>query len=109
MKDKMITMTAKQAEKAFPHDEKWGARMQKTSRKEPSLSDPDSPELPDAPKGILAGFVGRLRGRPRKPNPMRRIDLMLDPGDIEYLRSTGRGWQTRLREYVRNGIGAGLL
>ena len=49
------------------------------------------------------------RGRPKKVQPKEVINLSFEHKDLVYLRSTGRGWQTRVREYVEKGIAAGLL
>jgi len=49
------------------------------------------------------------RGRPKKEQTKEVINVAFEPKDLEYLRSTGRGWQTRLRQYVEKGIAAGLL
>ena len=49
------------------------------------------------------------RGRPKKEHPKEVINIAFEQKDLEYLRSTGRGWQTRLREYIEKGIASGLL
>jgi len=49
------------------------------------------------------------RGRPKKEETKEVINVAFERKDLEYLRSTGRGWQTRLREYVEKGIADGLL
>jgi uncharacterized protein (DUF4415 family) len=49
------------------------------------------------------------RGRPKKEQTKEVINVAFERKDLEYLRSTGRGWQTRLREYVEKGIATGLL
>jgi uncharacterized protein (DUF4415 family) len=58
---------------------------------------------------MFAGLARRLRGRPKKQSVLQRIDILLDPEDVSYLRATGEGWQTRLREYVKKGIHSQLL
>lgn len=49
------------------------------------------------------------RGRPKKEQTKKVVNVAFEVKDLEYLRSTGRGWQTRLREYVEKGIATGLL
>ena len=71
----------------------------------PIVYDADAPELCEAE---LAEFK-TVRGRPRKAAKKERIDVLLEPESVRYLRDGGRGWQTRLREYVEHGIAAGAL
>lgn len=44
------------------------------------------------------------RGRPPIDSPKKAISIRLSPDIVEYFRSTGKGWQSRidkaLREYV---------
>ena len=50
------------------------------------------------------------RGRPVKPNPKQPISIRLSPEVIEYFKSTGKGWQTRmddaLKEYMASHTNA---
>lgn len=71
--------------------------------------DPDNPELtPDQ----LAGMrpfrelqAERRRGRPKSAVHKEPVTVRLDPEIVEFFRSSGAGWQTRmnsvLAEYVR--------
>ena len=78
----------------------------------------DAPELTDAffdqatPKindevvsisDVEAAFKKRV-GRPRATNPKKPISIRLSADVLEYFKSTGGGWQTRvddiLREYM---------
>jgi uncharacterized protein (DUF4415 family) len=49
------------------------------------------------------------RGRPKKEFPKEVINIAFERHDLLHLRALGRGWQTRLREYVEQGIAAGAL
>ncbi|MDR2429073.1 MAG: hypothetical protein LBD62_04630 [Candidatus Margulisbacteria bacterium] len=49
------------------------------------------------------------RGRPKKEFPKDVINIAFERRDLLHLRALGRGWQTRLREYVEQGIAAGAL
>ena len=49
------------------------------------------------------------RGRPKKEHPKEVVNIAFEQKDLSYLRSTGRGWQTRLRKYIEQGIATGLL
>lgn len=52
---------------------------------------------------VKAAFNQRL-GRPKSDNPKKAISIRLSPEVVEYFKATGKGWQTRvddaLREYV---------
>jgi uncharacterized protein (DUF4415 family) len=41
------------------------------------------------------------RGRPPSAAPKQAIKLRLDPDVVEYFRSTGPGWQTRINATLR--------
>ncbi|PDT15890.1 hypothetical protein CO670_15455 [Rhizobium sp. J15] len=45
------------------------------------------------------------RGRKPDPNAKQLLTLRLDPQVIEYFRSTGEGWQTRMNEALRKAAG----
>lgn len=44
------------------------------------------------------------RGRPRKAQPKISTTVRLDPEVLEYFRATGKGWQTRLGEVLREHV-----
>lgn len=50
--------------------------------------------------------VVRSRGRPALADSERkvRVTLRLDPKVLDYYRSTGRGWQTRISEVLRRAV-----
>lgn len=43
-------------------------------------------------------------GRPRSPHPKRPVSIRLSPEVVEYFRSTGKGWQTRIDEVLREYV-----
>jgi uncharacterized protein (DUF4415 family) len=96
-------MTAKEIDKEFT-PAKIEAMLAK-SRKIAVSED----EIPFTPEEWWAEAVFPNRGRPRKEQTKEVINISFESKDLEYLRSTGRGWQTRVREYVEKGITAGLL
>jgi uncharacterized protein (DUF4415 family) len=66
-------------------------------------SDPDAQPL--TPKQLKAMVPLRtLRGRPKSENKKLLLSVRYSPEVIEYFKSTGEGWQSRmdgvLREYV---------
>lgn len=70
---------------------------------DPALHD-DNPPL-DA--GFVAGMAPSRRGRPRLETPKIEVKIRLDAATVAHLRSSGRGWQTRvnalLREMMKDG------
>lgn len=48
-------------------------------------------------------------GRPKSADPRVSVSIRLPKSYVEKIRSTGRGWQTRLGAYISNGIKAGVL
>ncbi len=44
------------------------------------------------------------RGRPPKPVTKRAIHIRLSPEVVEYFRSTGQGWQTRVDQILKKHV-----
>lgn len=44
-------------------------------------------------------------GRKPDPNAKKLLTLRIDPDVIEYFKSTGEGWQTRINEALRKAAG----
>ena len=66
-------------------------------------SDPDAQPL--TPKQLKAMVpIRALRGRPRSENKKLLVSVRYSPEVVEYFKSTGEGWQSRmdgvLRQYV---------
>jgi len=49
----------------------------------------------------LKESIRRSRGRPAVANPRRQISIRLDPEVIEKFKATGKGWQSRINEVLR--------
>jgi uncharacterized protein (DUF4415 family) len=47
------------------------------------------------------------RGRPRVAEPRGRINMRVDPNVLNALRSSGRGWQTRVHAVLSEAVAAG--
>lgn len=97
---KIVRMTAKEIDKEFT-PAKIRAMIKKAK-----VSEDDNPFTPEEWRA-KAEYPNR--GRPKKEQTKEVINISFETKDLEYLRSTGRGWQTRLREYVEKGITSGLL
>ena len=66
-------------------------------------ADPDAqPLTPNQLKSMVP--LRALRGRPKLANPKQLVSVRYSPEVLEYFKSTGEGWQSRmdgvLREYV---------
>lgn len=59
----------------------------------------EASDLPDLFKQSV-----RSRGRPRKANPKQPIYIRFSPEVLEYFRTTGRGWQTRMDEVLKEYV-----
>jgi uncharacterized protein (DUF4415 family) len=100
---KTVRMTVKEIDKKLtPAKIKT---MLANSRKHPVSED----EIPFTPEEWWAKAERPNRGRPKKEHPKEVINVAFESKDLAYLRSTGRGWQTRLREYIEKGIASGML
>jgi uncharacterized protein (DUF4415 family) len=87
---------------------------------DPELIDEDAPEATDAwfdearaAKDVLPGLVGieaaeallkPKRGRPRSANPKEHVNIRLDADVVRAFKSTGKGWQTRLNDALRDWL-----
>lgn len=56
------------------------------------------------PVAEVAPELIRRRGRPKSAAPKKAIKLRLSPEVLAYFRSTGRGWQTRIDEALREVV-----
>lgn len=70
-----------------------------------ALSDPDAQPLTDRQLAAMKP----LRGRPPSANTKQLVSVRYSPEVIEFFRSTGDGWQSRmdavLRDYVARQAG----
>jgi uncharacterized protein (DUF4415 family) len=72
--------------------------------------DPDAaPELTDEwfeKADVFEGetLIRRGRGRPKMDAPKRQVTVRLDGDVLDRLRATGKGWQGRLNEAVREWL-----
>jgi uncharacterized protein (DUF4415 family) len=94
-------------------------RMKKASIQIPSLeedreisnaanADPDATPLTDEQMGQMVPLKA-LRGRPRLANRKQLVSIRYSPEVLDYFRSSGAGWQSRmdavLRQYVESRSG----
>lgn len=66
------------------------------------------PELDNAWFEEADAFVGTKlirRGRPKSDNPKQPVSLRLDRDLVEWFRSGGEGWQTRMNDELRKVAG----
>lgn len=52
-------------------------------------------------KAEFRAAVVRVIGRPRSGNPKKAVSLRLDPDVVEFYRSKGPGWQSRINDDLR--------
>jgi len=83
-------------------------------RKAPAFDTQDIPELRDfkPSKAVARGFAQfkehiNRNGRPKTDDPKLNVSIRLPLSVITNLRNTGRGWQTRVGDYVAMGVNRG--
>ena len=61
---------------------------------------------PATPEQGKAAFREKLHrgGRPRKANPKRAVSIRLSPEVLEQFKASGRGWQTRIDEALKDWL-----
>lgn len=52
----------------------------------------------------LVALSNETRGRPKSENPKILLSVRYSPEVVEYFKSTGKGWQTRMDEVLRNYV-----
>ena len=65
---------------------------------------PASEVLPQIFGAKLAQEILKPRGRPRAEHPKERINIRLSHEVVEYFKSAGDGWQTRIDSALRQFI-----
>ena len=50
----------------------------------------------------LAQSIKRARGRPAVEKPRQHVSLRLDPDVLEKFKATGKGWQSRINDVLRD-------
>jgi len=53
----------------------------------------------------LAQELRRSRGRPKTDTPKKLVTLRLDADVVEFFRSSGPGWQSRINDSLRSSAG----
>lgn len=69
-----------------------------------AMSDPDSIPLTDAEWDELMARRNRRMGRPPVAAPKRNITLRLSQPVVDQFRATGKGWQTRIDEALKEWL-----
>ena len=67
---------------------------------------PASEVLPELFGTQIAQTMLKPRGRPRSEVVKERITIRLDADVLEAFRSTGKGWQTRMNDAMRDWVRA---
>lgn len=63
------------------------------------VADPDTYELSDVEFSQLKPV-----GRPKSDNPKMPINIRLSPEVLTYFRETGKGWQTRMDNVLKDYV-----
>lgn len=103
MKNAPTSITSKSGRVFLLHSEEDEARIRAGI-----AADPDTHECSDeemAELRPLAEFK-RASGRPKAEVTKERVTIRLSPEVTAYFRATGKGWQTRLDEALREYVDA---
>jgi uncharacterized protein (DUF4415 family) len=70
------------------------------------LTDEDLAKFKPAGEVLPASLKTKLtmRGRPKVDNPKNTISIRLSDDVLEYFKSTGKGWQTRMNEVLEQYV-----
>jgi len=52
----------------------------------------------------LYASIQRARGRPRVEKPLQQISIRLDPDVIAKFKATGKGWQARINQILKDAV-----
>lgn len=72
---------------------------------DPDIHD-DNPPLDAA---FMSGMKPSRRGRPKLESPKVEVKIRLDAKTVEYLRSSGPGWQTRVNALLGKLVNSGQI
>lgn len=91
-----------------------------SSKPDPERIDEENPEWTDEifrrarparqvlvelfPQNVVAEMLRPKRGRPPRENPKQSITIRLSPEVITSFRATGKGWQTRIDDALREWL-----
>ena len=88
--------------------------MLMNAKPNPELIDEENPEWTDEMLAQakpmvevdpeLVALSKSARGRPKSENPKILLSMRYSPEVVEYFKSTGKGWQTRMDEVLRNYV-----
>lgn len=70
-----------------------------------ALTDPDAQPLTDTQLKALRPMMGR----PRIANPKAPLTMRIDADVLQALRSSGKGWQTRVNTLLREAVATGKV
>jgi uncharacterized protein (DUF4415 family) len=102
-----IKMTAEEIHEKYGKDEAEAIVAAKSA--------PEEKKLPFKPGPVAArGFAAfkehiNRNGRPKAIDKKVIVAIRIPNSTLEKLRATGRGWQTRVSEYLETGIANGNL
>ena len=107
MAKKMVKMTAKEIRKNYGKDEAKAIAMARGAPEKIRDINPGG-------KSIARGFAAfkehiNRQGRPKAKDPKVSISIRIPLSKAAGLRATGRGWQTRISDFVIKGYERGEL
>ncbi|GBU25322.1 hypothetical protein R83H12_01965 [Fibrobacteria bacterium R8-3-H12] len=107
--ERIVSMTAEEIRKTYGKDEAAIMAMAKAAPEFKGNPFPNSKPLP-----IKRGFAAfkeyiKQKEQQKAEKPKDAISFQVAPDLLKKLRATGRGWQTRVRNYLMEGLKKGKL
>ena len=79
-------------------------RFRQAANNGPDLTDPDAPDFSE----LMTEEIRRL-GRPKKAFCKKLLTIRVEPLTLYSLRMSGKGWQTRVSDWIDDGVRKGVL
>jgi uncharacterized protein (DUF4415 family) len=95
-------MTSEEIDRSLTPD-RW-KRFRAAARRAPNLRDPDAPDFSEQMEREI-----KRRGRPKKTAHKKTISIRLFEYDLATLRASGKGWQTRVSDFIAKSVKSGAL
>ncbi len=85
-----------------------GTRVWLDEDDSPELTDEDFARMRPAKEVLPPAFLKALKegrvGRPKAESPKQKVTIRLDADIVEQFRATGKGWQTRMNDALKDWL-----
>ena len=99
MSGRIVSKTSEEL-RALTAAGRTGSDWERARSHAPDLTDPDAPDA----SGAMRRELTRLRGRPKGSGSKEATSIRIDRDVLAAFRATGRGWQTRMNDALRQWL-----